>query len=216
MDWGLRWGTQALGKSWHAGCAEDLVVFDSSLWQKCILYVYRYNYIVFNIMYTYIYICTHICAFVCLFSIIFGADDPQLHPVQRVAKIFSAFPGMVIPVVRTALDMTFWWKSCIIYIYMCVCVCIMYASNIMNFWYSPSPSSKIQFLPLPLLSREDSVIALGESEDLRMRPTWCHSVLQKRVILGDVERGRGVHTYNTLTHGERESDIYIYYIYNYL
>ena len=88
----------------------------------------------------------------------------------------------------------------------------MYASNIMNFWYSPSPSSKIQFLPLPLLSREDSVIALGESEDLRMRPTWCHSVLQKRVILGDVERGRGVHTYNTLTHRERESDIYILYI----
>ena len=59
------------------------------------------------------------------------------------------------------------------------------------------------------------MIALGESEDLRMRPTWCHSVLQKRVILGDVERGRGVHTYNTLTHGERESDIYIYILYIY-
>lgn len=40
--------------------------------------------------------------------------------------------------------------------------------------------------------REDSVIALGESEDLRMRPTWCHSVLQKRVNMSSKSRS----TYN--------------------
>ena len=210
MDWGLRWGTQALGKSWHAGCAEDLVVFDSSLWQKCILYVYRYNYIVFNIMYTYIYMYTYLCVCVFVFNHIRGRWSP-ITSSSTGGQNFQCLPWDGDPRGQNCLRHDFLMKIMYnIYIYVCVYyVCFKY-HEFLVFTFSilqnsvPSSASFVQggFGDRPGrvggFTHAAHLVPLGAAEASdpwrRWTWTWC------------------AYVQHTHTRGERVGYIYILYI----